>query len=265
MSTGGFEEAWKSVIAPGNIEQRMNSCAVNGRLLEIVSRGRDNRHASEVPVWQLPESQDFFFVSGMTIDADGAPNAYNPDDTGLDALANAGAPGHWDGIITDRSGHALIQQESDPFPGYYISCTSLSDETKHFTDPTGYVDASKVPYVALPQDIAEHGGAKLGDFALVMNLRNGKSSFAIYADIGTLGEGSLALADALGIWSDARNGGASDDILYLFFPGSGNRKPRKVSEIQREGEKLAHRWGGTKEMSSCLQSYAPAAESVDFK
>jgi glycosyl hydrolase group 75 (putative chitosanase) len=261
---GDFEDAWKNVTEPRGIDERANGCALAGsRLLDIVSRGRDNRHPREVPVWQLPDSREFFFVSGMTIDADGAPNAYNPDDTGLDALANAGAPGHWDGIITDRSGNALIQQKRDPFPGYYISCTSLSDETKHFTDPTGYVNASKIPYVVLPKDVAERGGAKLGDFAVVMNLRNGKSSFAIYADIGTLGEGSVALADALGIWSDARHGGASDSILYRLFPGSGNRKPRTVDEIQSEGEKLVYRWGGTRELSSCLGSYT-AVDSGEF-
>jgi hypothetical protein len=74
----------------------------------------------------------------------------------------------------------------------------------------------------LPNDLAERAGARLGDFAVVMNLRNGKSSYAIYADIGTMGEGSIALADNLGIWSDARRGGQSDGILYLVFPGSGN-------------------------------------------
>jgi hypothetical protein len=37
-------------------------------------------------VWQLRDSQTFLFVSGMTIDADGVPNAYHPDDTGLDEL-----------------------------------------------------------------------------------------------------------------------------------------------------------------------------------
>jgi hypothetical protein len=261
---GDFEDALKDVTEPRRIDGRANSCALAGsRLLGVVSRSRDNGHPREVPVWQLPDTQDFFFVSGMTIDADGAPNAYNPDDTGLDALANAGVPGHWDGIIADRSGHPLTQQERDPFPGYYISCTSLSDETKHFTDPTGYVNASKIPYVVLPKDVAERGGAKLGDFAVVMNLRNGKSSFAIYADIGTLGEGSVALADALGIWSDARHGGASDNILYMLFPGSGNRKPRTVDEIQSEGEKLVYRWGGTKELSSCLGSYT-AVDSGEF-
>jgi hypothetical protein len=178
-------------------------------------------------------------------------------------LANAGAPAHWDGIVTDRDGNPLIQQESDPFPGYYISCTSLSDETKKFTDPTRYVDASKIPYIALPEHLADRGGARLGDFAVVMNLRNGKSSFAIYADIGRLGEGSVALADALGVSSDARKGGQSDGILYLLFPGSGNLRPRTIGEIQNEGEKLLYHLGEMKKLSSCAESdnFAPAAES----
>jgi hypothetical protein len=53
----------------------------------------------------------------MAIDADGAPNAYSPEDTGRDELANAGAPPHWNGIITDRVGSPLIQLKRDPFPG----------------------------------------------------------------------------------------------------------------------------------------------------
>ncbi len=227
-------------------------------LLDFVALRRDTQHSHEVPVWRLPDSRAFFFVSGMAIDADGAPNAYNPDDTGLDELANAGVPARWNGIITDRHGDPLIQQENDPFPGYYISCTSLSDESKKFTDPTAYVNASEIPYVVLPQDVADRGGARLGDFAVVMNLRNGKSSFAIYADIGTLGEGSVALADALGVSSDARHGGQRDGILYLLFADSGNLRPRTIGEIQSEGEKLLNRWGGMKRLSSCAESEDPA-------
>jgi len=114
---GNFEDAWKNLTESRWIEGRANGCALSGaRPLDTVSRGRDTRHLRKVALWQLPDSQDFFFVSGMTIDADGAPNAYNPDDTGLDALANAGAPAHWDGVITDRSGNPLIQRKSDPFP-----------------------------------------------------------------------------------------------------------------------------------------------------
>src|SRR5215469_4233496 len=38
---------------------------------------------------------------GMTIDADGAPEAYSPlPGQGLDALEHAGSPEHWDGIAT---------------------------------------------------------------------------------------------------------------------------------------------------------------------
>ncbi len=182
------------------------------------------------------------------------PNAYNAEDTGLDELSNAGKPGHWNGIITDRDGSPLVQRKNDPFPGYYISCTSLSDETKKFTDPTGYVDASATPYIALPQSLATRGGMRLGDFAFVMNLRNGKSTFALYADIGKLGEGSVALAKMLGIPSDARQGGQPDGILYLLFPRSGNLRPRTTVEIQSEGEKLLHNCRRIKTLSSRRES-----------
>jgi hypothetical protein len=243
--------------------ERVNSCAIaRSTLLNFVVWSRDRQRFRKVPIWQLPGSQAFFFVSGMAIDADGAPNAYGPDDTGLDDLANAGVPAHWDGIITDRDGNPMIQGESDPFPGYYISCTSLSDRRKKFTDPTRYVDAAKIPYVVLPNDLADHGGAQLGDFAVVMNLRNGKSSYAIYADIGTVGEGSVALADNLGILSDPRLGGQSDGILYLVFPGSGNLQPRAIDEIQSEAEKLLQNWGGFEKLASCAETHnfaVPAA------
>ncbi len=236
-------------------DQFVNSCAnARQKLPSIALWNRHEQHIGEVPIWQLPETSAFFFISGMTIDADGAPNAYHPDDIGLDELANAGLPSHWNGIITDRHGNPLVQQEGDPFPGYYISCTSLADKTKEFSDPTRYVDATRIPYVALPEAIAESGGAQLGDFAFVVNLRNSKSSFAIYADIGTLGEGSVALAETLGISPNARHGGESDGVLYMFFPGSGNMKPRTTGEIQSEGERLLSDSGGIETISSCSEN-----------
>jgi hypothetical protein len=238
-----------------------NTCARSVLFNFPVARG-NGEDAQEVPIWQAPGNQAFFFVSGMTIDADGAPNAYHPDNTGLDDLANAGVPGHWDGIITDGSGEPLIQGPDDPFPGYYVSCTSLSDRTKRRGDPARYVDASKIPYVVLPRDVAAQGGAQLGDFAVVVNLRSGKSSYAIFADVGTLGEGSIALANNLGIWSDARQGGRRGGIFYLVFPGSGNRQPRTVEEISGETEKLLQDWGGTAKLTSCAANQAPAAAAA---
>jgi hypothetical protein len=264
VATGQSVE--KNAPEPTVSRERASSCAsARSTLLNFVVWSRDRQRSHEVPIWQLPGSQAFFFVSGMTVDADGAPNAYDPDDTGLDELANAGVPTHWDGIITDRDGNPLIQGESDPFPGYYISCTALSDQTKKFTDPTRYVDASKIPYVVLPDDVADRGGARLGDFAVVMNLRNGKSSYAIYADIGTMGEGSIALADNLGIGSDARQGGESDGILYLVFPGSGNLQPRAIDEIQSEAENLLHDWGGIEKLASCAENHNPAVTTATLK
>ncbi len=251
---------------PRELEGLANSCATaRSTLLDLVVWSEEEQRFHEVLVWQLPNSQAFFFVSGMAIDADGAPNAYSPDDTGLDELANAGVPGDWNGIVTDRNGNPLIQEAGDPFPGYYISSTALADETKEFIDPTGYVDASKIPYVVLPEDVAERGGAQLGDFAAVVNLRNGKSSYAIYADIGTMGEGSIALADNLGIKSDARRGGTFDSILYLLFPGSGNGNPRTIGEIQSEGEKLLYRWGGMKKLTSCAGRDDPAVATHSLR
>jgi hypothetical protein len=268
-----FATGVASAQNPGNNDpeptisrERVNSCAIaRSTLLNFVVWSRDRQRFREVPIWQLPGSQAFFFVSGMTIDADGAPNAYHPNGTGLDDVANAGVPTHWDGIITDRDGHPLIQGESDPFPGYYISCTSLSNRRKRFTDPTAYVDAAKIPYVVLPNDLADHGGARLGDFAVVMNLQNGKWSYAIYADIGTLGEGSIALADNLGMWPDARRGGQSDGILYLVFPGSGNLQPRAIDEIQSEAEKLLQDWGGIEKLASCAETHNFAVTTATRK
>jgi hypothetical protein len=187
----------------------------------------------------------FFYESGMTIDADGAPNAYHPDNTGLDDLANAGTPGRWEGLAKDAEGEPFIQGPGDPYPGYYVSATALADRSKPVNDPTRYVDASRIPFVVLPGGMARQLGARPGDFAAVFNQRNGRSSYAIFGDVGPydrIGEGSVALAENLGIRSDARNGGARRGILYLVFPGSGNGRPRTIEEINTEGQKLLQAW-----------------------
>lgn len=253
-SVSGSSDSPGSVIAA--------NCA-RSVLLNFPVASRDGQNGQDVPIWQLPGSQAFFFLSGITIDADGAPNAYHPDNIGLDDLANAGSPDHWDGIMTDGEGNPLIQGPGDPYPGYYVSCTSLSDRTKPRNDPRRYVDASQIPYIVLPGSLARQSGAQLGDFAVVVNLRNGKSAYAIFADVGTLGEGSIALANNLGIWSDAREGGRRGGILYLVFPGSGNRQPRAVEEIQTEAEKLLQDWGGVAKLTSCSANpEQPSAASV---
>ena len=122
-------------------------------------------------------------------------------------------------------------------------------------DPTRYVDASKIPFIVLPGAMSRQIGARPGDFAVVFNQRNGNSSYAIFGDVGPpdrIGEGSMALAENLGIRSDARNGGARRGILFLVFPGSGNGRPRPIEEINAESEKLLQAWGGTSQVSACM-------------
>jgi hypothetical protein len=208
----------------------------------------------DVPVWRKPESSAFFFESSLSVDADGAPNAYQPENRGLDDLANAGAPGSWSGLALDKSGEPYIQSSDDPFPGYYVSATDLSNSMKAANDPTRYVDASKIPYIVLPEGIETQTGAQLGDFAVVFNLQDGKSSPAIYADTGPrdrIGEGSVALAESLGLWPDARSGGTTRGILYLVFPGSGNGRPRSIEEITSGAEQQFRAWGGNEQLIAC--------------
>ncbi len=89
-------------------------------------------------VWRVTGEDAFFFEAGMTIDADGAPDAYHPDNTGTDHLANAGRPGNWWALATDTgqpSGQPVVQGPGDPNPGFYVSTTALEDRTKARTDP----------------------------------------------------------------------------------------------------------------------------------
>ncbi len=208
---------------------------------------------ADVSVMKEPGSGVFFYESGMMIDADGAPNAYHPHGQGLCYLANAGKPGNWWGIATDAGGEPFIQGPDDPFPGYYVSTTSLQDETLDVDDPRRYVDATAIPYVVLPGRM--DAGANLGDFGLAYNARNGKLEYAIYADVGPrkkIGEGSVALARALNVPFSSKRGGVDDGIVYVIFPGSGNGLPRTVAEIRAEGERLFEEWGGMEKLLACM-------------
>lgn len=195
----------------------------------------------------------------MAVDADGAPRAYHPDNRlGLDTIEHAGYPGNWWALATDNgkpSGYPVVQGKTDPAPGYYVSMTALFDpDHPKERDPRRFVDAASIPYVVLPPAGLKH--AKLGDFATVVNLRKGKLSPAIVADESApqvkMGEGSMALADALGIDSNPRTGGIEHGIAYVIYPGSGNGKPRGRDEIVAMADQQFQRWGGLLKLKSCL-------------
>jgi hypothetical protein len=210
-------------------------------------------------VWKLPGGTAIAFKSGMLIDADGAPKAYHKDDAkALDNLANAGKEGNWWALVTDTGkpeGKPVVQGPGDPAPGYFVSTTALFDKAKPTRSPARYVNASTVPYVTLPPE-GKEWGAQLGDFAAVMNARNGRIAFAIFADIGPpakLGEGSIALADAIGIASSPKDGGLPSGVVYAIFPKSGSGAPRSAADIEREGKRLFDALGGRAVLATCFR------------
>jgi Fungal chitosanase of glycosyl hydrolase group 75 len=202
----------------------------------------------------------FFFTSRLQVDADGSPKAYHPpthrhrsgSPPGLDRLANAGSPGNWFGIVTNRSGEPVVQGHIDPAPGFYVSQTALVyRERPRRADPRRYVDATKIPYIVLSPQVRQSTGARLGDLAFVWNRRNGKAAHAIFADIGPaneIGEGSIVLARALGIPSDPKAGGQTGDVVSLVFPRSGNQNGRQKAEIVVEARAALRAWGGLRRL-----------------
>jgi hypothetical protein len=200
-----------------------------------------------VPTWQRNGHNAIFYISGLKIDADGSPRAYHPEEKGLDFNYNGGTNGNWWGVVTNDLGQPVIQGPGDPAPGYYVSATSLEDKNKKIFDQSRYVNAEEISYIVLPETLYTASQARLGDFAAVINKSDGKIAYAIFADVGPpgkLGEGSIALANELDIYSSPKDGGADEGIIYIVFPGSGNGNPRSMDEIKSEGEILLNEWGG---------------------
>lgn len=196
------------------------------------------------------------FRAGMDIDADGAPNAYGPDNRGLDFTINAKNGSKFVGVITGPDGKPVVQQ-SGPFKGFYVSPTSLHAVGGNTSDPSTYVDATQISYIALPPEFVKRFDVVLGDLAVVTNRENGRSSFAIYADVGPhgkIGEGSVALANALGLNGNPRRGGTKRQVVtYLVFPGSGlgKGKLRTKEEIDTSAAKVFSDWGGDDQLKGC--------------
>jgi hypothetical protein len=193
-----------------------------------------------------------FFTAGMTIDADGAPNAYGPKNRGLDYTENARGQGGWVALVTNTQGHPVIQR-TGRYRGYYVSTTSLQQPNiKDPRNPRKYLDATRIPYIVLPPDFATAYGISLGDLAVVTNTANGRSAYAIYGDVGPrgkIGEGSIALAKELGIPSNPRHDSAPNGVTYLIFPGSGPHQWKTITRnrISSSTARLYHQWSGQKE------------------
>ena len=229
----------------------------------IVVRGEGGARKT---IYGQPSGSQLLFLAGLSIDADGAPNAYHPDDEpGLDALANAGRPGHWWGLATDPRGKPFVQRHGDPYPGFYVSKTTLVDDAVgDIAAPRRYVDARNVPYVVLPgghkaEKALEGLGAKPGDLAVVYNIRTRKMAAAVWAETGPsdkLGEGSIKLAEMLGYQNTSpRTGGTTlPENLYMVFPGTSLGFPHDLEKIKDGVSDLLSIWGGEERVKDCAEA-----------
>ena len=100
------------------------------------------------------------------------------------------------------------------------------------------VNAETTHYYVLPMGKYKQYGVKLGDIAAV---RYGDNvQFAVFADVGPkakLGEGSMALANALGIDNNPRTGGTHrPQVEYIVFPRSGDGTPMHNSAHEDLGK-----------------------------
>ncbi|MCW3082703.1 MAG: hypothetical protein JWP12_69 [Bacteroidetes bacterium] len=197
------------------------------------------------------------YKAKMYIDADGSPRAYGPGNSGLDYTANAGSPGNWWGIVTDAGGTPIIQGSGDPYPGMYVSTTSLVNSGYASTNPFRYVNSETVPFFVLPSPVVSAGGIRIGDVAYVYNTVTGLGCYAIYADAGpstSLGEGSIYLAAQIGVNPNVRTGGTSLGIIdYIVFPhsGFGQGVIPGITQIDSIGNAVIGTVGGTG-ITNCL-------------
>jgi len=183
--------------------------------------------------------------SGAAVDADGAngqngnPFAYRQDDTGLDALANAGYPNKsWRDVLVVDPG---TDQPTDDGNGNWYSSTTYIWKDRPLE--TRYVDATAVPYVVVnPRVRAKAKGVVIGCKARVTYKRKKKKRKekidAVVADVGggnDIGEMSIAAAKMLGIPDSPRHGGVDSGVSFEFWPGKAAVVNGEAYELQLAG------------------------------
>jgi hypothetical protein len=230
---------------------------------------------------QHPDTSTYAYATTQVkVDADGAPNAYHPDDIGLhctkgtgfkglDCPANAGYPNsNWwqSALLPDPANpkRAFIQPSGE-FAGFFVSQTTLKDKSKPDTDPAKYVDSRTIPYIIFPRNFyKKKGTGGMGDLGYAINLRTGEKSPFVVAEIGPstakLGEMSLALATALGGNNpNPRTGTGTPNgtIVYVMFPASAREYPWPLSpaEMAAATSTLLDKIGGMDAVMACKDAF----------
>ena len=219
-------------------------------------------------VWRQKQGQAYaYFTSHKPVCADGAPDAYHPDDVGkdcyndphigLDCPRHAGYPNtSWWNLVLVRDPNdpsKAFVKDSGPYEGYFVCMTALRKHGGDKYDNATYVDASSVPYVVRPTGFENLPNvAKKGDVGIATHVPTGLQTAFIVGETGggskaRLGESSIHLFELLGGQNvNARTGAGvpAGIIQYVVFNNSrpsnpADRWPRTNREIKEQAYALA--------------------------
>jgi hypothetical protein len=258
------EAGWRPVY--GNSSQA--SCDFADVMTIPAKKGRNP--LPEAHAYKLQDGS-IVFLGRLTVDADGSPHAYHPVNArGLDDKENAGRPGHWAGIATDNcaeDGNPVIQGPNDPAPGYYVTPTTMRASTNVSCEvQSNYVNAEKIPFVALPPKVAriltDRAAHTTRGNAVVVANPSGAVKTAVFADQSPAfgrGEGSVKLVSDLGYNPNARNGGTEvRELVYVVLPQRLGF-PADANTVKSEVTPLFEAWGGEKRLAACRGELLKAA------
>lgn len=214
---------------------------------EIIFLGHGQHEIRDVPVFKLSSGPaTYFFVAHMAVDGDGSPHCYHPtsDSIALDFLANSTPESRQ--FIQGKNG-------AGPADGFFVSATALQDGPPN--DCSSFVDAETRPYIVLPGTFpGVETRMHLGDCAIVINLKTGAVTHAIFADINPrVGEASVKTAKNVGVNPSPKSGGDDDDnYLYITFPNTQVHKPWVDADIKATAEAAFAAWGGLAQAKECF-------------
>ncbi|WP_432992703.1 ricin-type beta-trefoil lectin domain protein [Dactylosporangium sp. CA-233914] len=168
---------------------------------------------------------------------------YATDDGGAAtvAICKSGSAYFWTAdmdIDCDGIGTSRCNASTDP---WYQAQTSFATSTgSYFTS-----DVTRYYVIPLPSSRFDYGASGIRPGAVAAVVYNNQVAYAVFADEGPdniIGEGSYALATALGIDPNPASGGTAGPVTFIVFPSSVPSPVESNTAIDNTGSAAAGAW-----------------------